>query len=263
MNEKSLGREVIGEIFGTFILIVLGDGVVANVGLAPRALFSGWYWVTIGWALAVIVAVYVSNGASGAHLNPAVTIALALKRGFPAKKIVPYILAQVVGAFLGALVVYLCYRDGLQAAGMPNVWTSGPGSVFGQTYWNGGAHDALGNYTLITSCITEVVGTAVLLWGILASGDTKNTGLMHNLWPMLVGGTVLAVGLSLGGPSGYAINPARDFGPRVFGALVGTKDLFSGAYWFAAPIVSTIIGAVVGVLFYDWFVTPALKKAAQ
>jgi glycerol uptake facilitator protein len=263
MNEKSLAREVMGEIFGTFILIVLGDGVVANVGLAPRALFGGWYWVTVGWAFAVIIAVYVSNGASGAHLNPAVTIALAIKRGFPAKKILPYIIAQVVGAFLGALVVFLCYRDGLVAAGLPNVWTSGPGSVFGQTYWNGGAHEALGDYSLITACITEVVGTMMLLCGILASGDSKNTGLMNNLWPMLVGGTVLAVGLSLGGPSGYAINPARDFGPRLLGLIVGTKGLFDGIYWLAAPIISVIIGGILGVLFYDWFITPAFKKAAQ
>ncbi|MGO9410986.1 MAG: MIP/aquaporin family protein [Spirochaetia bacterium] len=262
MNEKSLGREVIGEIFGTFILIVLGDGVVANVGLAPRALFSGWYWVTVGWAMAVIIAVYISGGVSGAHLNPAVTIGLAVKRGFPAKKILPFILAQLVGAFLGALVVYLCYRDGLQAAGMPNVWTSGPGSVFGQTYWNGGVHEALGDYSLITACITEVVGTMMLLLAVLASGDSKNMGLMHNLAPMLVGGVVLAVGLSLGGPSGYAINPARDFGPRLFGLIAGTKGLFDGIYWLVAPIISPIIGGVLGVLFYDWFITPAFKNKA-
>jgi len=263
MNEKSLGREVIGEIFGTFILIVLGDGVVANVGLAPRALFSGWYWVTVGWAMAVIIAVYVTGGVSGAHLNPAVTIANALRRNFPAKKILPYIIAQVVGAFLGALVVYLCYRDGLVSAGMPNVWTSGPGSVFGQTYWNGGAHEALGDYSLITACITEVVGTMMLVLACFASGDSKNMGLMHNLGGMLVGGVVLAVGLSLGGPSGYAINPARDFGPRLFGLVVGTKGLFDGIYWLAAPIISTIIGGILGAFLYDWLITPAFKKAAQ
>jgi glycerol uptake facilitator protein len=94
----------------------------------------------------------------------------------------------------------------------------------------------------------------------MASGDSKNTGLMHNLGPFLVGGTVLAVGLSLGGPSGYAINPARDFGPRLFGLLVGTKDLFVGSYWLVAPIIAPIIGAVLGAFTYDWFVTAYLPK---
>jgi len=251
----------VGEVFGTFILILLGDGVVANVGLAPRLAGAAYNWntITFGWAFAVIVAVYVSAGVSGAHINPAVTIALAVKRDFPWSKVVPYIIAQVLGAFLGALGVYLCYRDGLVAAGMPNVWCTGPGSVFGQTFWGGASSDSIGSYSLMTASITEVIGTAVLLWGVLASGDSKNTGLMHNLGPFLVGGTVLAVGLSLGGPSGYAINPARDFGPRLFGLLVGTKGLFEGSYWLVAPIISTIIGGVLGAFTYDWFVTPFLS----
>lgn len=250
---------LLGEVFGTFILILLGDGVVANVGLAPR-LGSGaynWNTITIGWAFAVIVAVYVSAGVSGAHLNPAVTLALAAKRGFPWARVIPYWVAQIVGAFLGALGVYLVYRDGLVSAGMPNVWCTGPGSVFGQAFWGGigsGVAPA-GSYSMLTALIAEIFGTAVLLWGILASGDPKNTGLLHNLGPFLVGGTVLAVGLSLGGPSGYAINPARDFGPRLFGALVGTTDLFTGSYWLIVPIFGPLIGGVIGVFTYDWFVT--------
>ncbi len=130
---------LLGEVFGTFILILLGDGVVANVGLAPRLASGAYNWntITFGWAFAVIVAVYVSAGVSGAHLNPAVTLALAVKRGFPWSKVLPYILAQMVGAFLGALGVYLVYRDGLVGAGMPNVWCTGPGSVFGEAFWGG------------------------------------------------------------------------------------------------------------------------------
>lgn len=263
MKEKSLGREIIGEIFGTFILILLGDGVVANVGLAPRLASVGYNWntITFGWAFAVIVAVYVSAGVSGAHLNPAVTLGLAVKRGFPWKKVFPYIIAQVVGAFLGALAVFLCYRDGLVAAGLPNVWCTGPGSVFGQAFWGGATTaSALGPYTMGTAIITEIFGTMVLMWGILASGDSKNIGLMHNMGPFLVGGTVLAVGLSLGGPSGYAINPARDFGPRLLGLVVGTKGLFDSIYWLVVPIISTIIGGILGPIFYDWFVSAALKE---
>ncbi len=259
-----MSRKLLGEVFGTFILILLGDGVVANVGLAPRlgAAAYNWNTITIGWAFAVIVAVYVSAGVSGAHLNPAVTIALAFKRGFPWGSVLPYIAAQVVGAFLGALGVFLVYMDGLVAAGMPNVWCTGPGSVFGQTFWGTAAAAGVasgGGYSFVNAFIAEVFGTAVLLWGILASGDSKNTGLMHNLGPFLVGGTVLAVGLSLGGPSGYAINPARDFGPRLFGLLAGTEGLFANGYWWI-PIVAPIVGGVIGIYLYDLLVTNSLEK---
>jgi glycerol uptake facilitator protein len=256
--------QLIGEVFGTFILILLGDGVVANVGLAPRLGAGAYNWntITIGWAFAVIIAVYVSAGVSGAHLNPAVTIALAFKRDFPWGKVLPYIGAQMVGAFLGALGVYLVYMDGLRGAGMPNVWATGPGSVFGQTFWGTTAAAGVastGGYSFLNAFIAEVIGTAVLLWGILASGDTKNTGLMHNMGPFLVGGTVLAVGLSLGGPSGYAINPARDLGPRLFGLVAGTQGLFSDGYWWI-PVVAPIVGGIIGIYLYDWCVTPYLPK---
>ncbi len=255
--------QLIGEIFGTFILILLGDGVVANVGLAPRLASGAYNWntITFGWAFAVIVAVYVSAGVSGAHLNPAVTIALAVKRGFPWGKVAPYIVAQIVGAFLGAAGVYLVYMEGLKGAGMPNVWCTGPGSVFGNSFWGAVGDKGAGTgYSLLNAVIAEIFGTAVLLWGVLASGDSKNTGLMHNLGPFLVGGTVLAVGLSLGGPSGYAINPARDFGPRLFGLVAGTKDLFVGSYWLVAPILAPIVGGILGAFTYDWFVTAYLPK---
>ncbi len=254
--------QLIGEVFGTFILILLGDGVVANVGLAPRLAAGAYNWntITIGWAFAVIVAVYVSAGVSGAHLNPAVTISLAMKRGFPWAKVAPYILAQMVGAFLGALGVYLTYRDGLVSAGVPNVWCTGPGSVFGSAFWGGAGGTAAGSYSFGTAIFTELIGTAVLMWGILASGDSKNTGLMHNMGPFLVGGTVLAVGLSLGGPSGYAINPARDFGPRLFGTLVGTQGLWSSGYWWI-PLIVPVIGGVLGTYIYDWLVDANLPKA--
>ncbi|MHB0987634.1 MAG: MIP/aquaporin family protein [Bellilinea sp.] len=253
--------QLIGEVFGTFILILLGDGVVANVGLAPRLAGNAYDWntITIGWAFAVIVAVYVSAGVSGAHLNPAVTIALAVKRDFPWSKVFPYIVAQVIGAFLGALGVYLVYMDGLRGAGMPNVWCTGPGSVFGAAFWGGASSGVTGGYSFTNAFVAEIFGTMVLLWGVLASGDSKNTGLMHNMGPFLVGGTVLAVGLSLGGPSGYAINPARDFGPRIFGLLAGTQGLFDSGYWWI-PIVAPIVGGVLGIYVYDWFVTSFVSK---
>lgn len=259
--KKTLTQELIGEVFGTFILILLGDGVVANVGLAPRLAAPAYNWntITIGWAFAVIVAVYVSGGVSGAHLNPAVTLALAVKRGFPWGKVFPFIGAQLVGAFLGALGVYLVYREGLVAAGMPNVWSTGPGGLFSASFWGGVGTASVGSYSLVNACIAEFFGTMVLLWGILASGDSKNMGLMHNMGPFLVGGTVLAVGLSLGGPSGYSINPARDLGPRIFGALVGTTGLFDGIYWLLPPVLIPCIAGPIAAILYDTFVTSALK----
>lgn len=260
MKQKGLMGELVGEVFGTFILILLGDGVVANVGLAPRLAAPAYNWntITIGWAFAVIVAVYVSGGVSGAHLNPAVTIALAAKRDFPWAKVGPYIGAQMVGAFLGALGVYLVYRDGLVAAGMPNVWSTGPGSVFGSSFWGGAGTASTGSYSLLTACVAEFFGTMMLLWGVLASGDERNLGLKNNMGPFLVGFTVLAVGLSLGGPSGYSINPARDLGPRILGTLVGTKGLWDGIYWLLPPVLIPAISGAVGVFCYDWFISPFL-----
>lgn len=262
MREKGLMGELVAETFGTFILVLLGDGVVANVGLAPRLAAPAYNWntITIGWAFAVIVAVYVSGGVSGAHINPAVTIALAVKRDFPWSKVGPYIAAQMIGAFLGALGVYLVYMEGLQAAGMPNVWSTGPGSVFGAAFWGGAGADPVGSYSILNASIAEFFGTMVLLWGVLASGDEKNLGLKNNMGPFLVGFTVLAVGLSLGGPSGYSINPARDLGPRVFGALVGTQGLFSGLYWLIPPVLIPAISGAIGIYFYDWFISPYLPE---
>jgi len=260
--ENRTMKEFIGEVFGTFILILLGDGVVANVGLAPRLAGTAYNWntITIGWAFAVVIAAYVSGGISGAHLNPAVTLGLAARRGFPWKKVLPYIVAQMIGAFLGAAAVYLIYRDGLVAAGMPNVWSTGPGSVFGNSFWGAASSGATGGYSMLTASIAELFGTFVLIWGIAASGDLKNNGLKDNLGVFIVGFAVLAVGLSLGGPSGYSINPARDLGPRILGALVGTKGLFDGIYWLIVPVLVPAIAGPIGFWLYDVLVTKNLAK---
>lgn len=271
MRSKGLFGELVAEFFGTFILILLGDGVVANVGLAPRVAANGYSWDTIafGWAFAVVIAVYVAGGVTGAHINPAVTIAMAVKRGFPWGKVIPYIVAQIVGAFVGALAVYLVYYQGLVAAGMPNVWCTGPGAIWNAPLWGNvpsavqGATSA-GYYNILNASIAEFFGTMTLLWGVLAAFDDRNWGVQTkaNLAALLVGFTVLAVGLSLGGPSGYAINPARDFGPRVLGALVGTKDLFVGLYWLIPPVIVPAISGAIGIYFYDWFISPNLPEAS-
>lgn len=262
MKAKGLMNELFGEVFGTFILILLGDGVVANVGLAPRLAAPAYNWntIVIGWCFAVVVAVYVSGGVSGAHLNPAVTLGLATGRGFSWKKVFPYILAQMVGAFLGAFAVYLVYREGLIAAGMPNVWSTGPGGLFSASFWGGEGAASVGGYSMVNASIAEFFGTMVLLWGILGSGDAKNMGLKDNLGALVVGFTVLAVGLSLGGPSGYSINPARDLGPRLLGMLVGTKGLFDGLYWLIPPVLIPAIAGPVGIALYDFFITKNLPE---
>ncbi len=263
MKEKGLWGEFVAELVGTFVLILFGDGVVANVGLAPRLAPPGYDWNTIalGWGFAVAVAVYVAGGVTGAHINPAVTFAAAFRRGFPWAKVPVYWVAQVIGGFLGALGVYLVYMDGLIKAGLPNVWCTGPGSIFTKAFWGSaqGAASA-GTYSLANATIAEIFGTAMLIWGIYAVIDAKNVGVGANLWPLLVGFVVMAIGLSLGGPSGYAINPARDFGPRLFGALVGTKGLFNGWYWLVAPIIGPLIGGPLGGYTYDWFIVPFLPK---
>jgi glycerol uptake facilitator protein len=260
--EKRLSKELIGEIFGTFILILLGDGVVANVGLAPRLAGTAYNWntITIGWGFAVLIAVYVSAGVSGAHINPAVTLGLAVRRDFPWNKVLPYILAQMVGAFLGAGAVYLIYREGLVAAGMPNVWSTGPGSIFETAFWGGASAGATGTYSMLNACIAELFGTMVLMWGVAASGDLRNNGLKDNLGGFIVAFTVLSIGLSLGGPSGYSINPARDLGPRLLGALVGTQGLFDGLYWLIPPVLIPAIAGPIGFWLYDVLVAKNLPK---
>jgi glycerol uptake facilitator protein len=264
MKQKGLTGELMAEFFGTFVLLLLGDGVVAQVGLAARLDSAAYDWNTIvwGWGFAVLVAVYIAGGVSGAHINPAVTIALAVKRDFPWSKVGPYILVQIAGAFVGALGVYLVYREGLVAAGMPNVWSTGPGALFGTSFWgaDGAARASTGSYSLLNASIAEFFGTMVLLWGVLASGDEKNMGLKNNMGPFLVAFTVVAVGLSLGGPSGYSINPARDLGPRIFGLLVGTKGLFDGIYWLIPPVLVPAIAGGVGIYLYDWFIAPFLAE---
>jgi glycerol uptake facilitator protein len=265
MKKRTLMHELLAEFFGTMILIVGGDGVVANVGLAPRLASQGYDWNTIawGWGLTVMVAVYVAGGVTGAHINPAVTLAMAFKRGFAWAKVIPYFIAQIAGAFVGALLVYLTYREGLVSAGMPNVWATGPGSVFGQAFWGAAGSSGGTGYTLVNALTAEIIGTMVLLWGVVSFFDNRNWGKSTLFFgPLAIGLVVVMVGLTLGGPSGYAINPARDFGPRLFGLVVGTQGLFDSLYWLVAPIIGPLIGGPLGVYLYDIFITPGLEAEA-
>jgi glycerol uptake facilitator protein len=236
----------IAEFIGTMILIILGDGVVAGVLLRnSKAENSGWIVITFGWGLAVAVAVYCVGQFSGAHINPAVTISLAVTGQFPWADVVPYIIAQFLGAFVGAVIVWLAY--------LPH-WpeTADPGLKLGVFC------TAPAIYNTPANVVTEIVGTFMLLFGILGIGGNAGVigGDLSALFatgfaPLLVGLLVLGIGLSLGGPTGYAINPARDLGPRIAHAVLpiagkGGNDW--GYSWI--PVVGPIIGGILGAVLF-------------
>ncbi len=240
-------KEVLAVLFGTFVLIILGDGVVANAVLGPKLAGSAasfnWNTITFGWAFAVVA----SGLISGADNNPAITLAMAIRGATPWSKVLPFILAEFAGAFLGALAVYLTYREGLVAAGLPNIYTSGAGNYYGT---GGVAAGALGQYSILTASIAEFFGTTILMWGVLATSDRRNAA-MSKAGPFVVGGVVLVIGLCLGGPSGYSLNPARDLGPRLFGLVSGTTGLFDGLYWLIPPVLIPFITCPIAGWLYD------------
>ena len=234
----------LAEVLGTMLLILLGDGVVANVVLnRTKGQNSGWIVITAGWAFGVTVAVYAVGTFSGAHLNPAVTIGLASIGKFPWASVPAYIAAQMLGAFLGACLVWLAYLPHWAA-------TPDPGSKLA-VFCTGPAIRNPGS-----NIVTEVIGTAVLVLGVLAILTPKNLnpeyGWNVGLGPALVGVIVWAVGLSLGGPTGYAINPARDLGPRLAHALLPIPGKGPSAWGYAwIPIAGPIIGGVIAAFLYN------------
>ena len=241
-------KNLLAPTLATFILIILGDGVVANAVLAPR--FNGmsfnWNTIAFGWSFAVLFSIWIAGGEN----NPALTLAGALRGSMPLGQAIVYIICEMIGAFLGAAAVYLCYRDGLVAAGMPNVWSTGPGAIFGQAWAGAASSNSTGTYSILTASITEFFGVLVLAWTIRANSDARNSALSR-LGGIVVAGVILAIGLCLGGPSGYSLNPARDFGPRLFGLLAGTKGLFDGIYWLIPPFLVPFISAPIGYYLYD------------
>ena len=251
MRLSGTAREAAAEFLGTFVLIVFGSAVVAQVVLGGGG--NGTYIsINIAWGLAVTMGVYVSAGVSGAHLNPAVTVALAVHRAFPWPKVAPYVLAQVAGAFLGAAVAFLTYREAFDRfdGGVRQVLgpqaTAGIFATYPQPY-----------LSLLGGFVDQVVGTALLVLVIFALGDTRNFAPEPRLGPVLVGAAVVLIGMSFGLNAGYAINPARDLGPRLFTFVAGWGiDVFrAGNGWWWVPLVAPPIGAVLGGFAYDAFVT--------
>jgi glycerol uptake facilitator protein len=235
----------VAEIIGTMLLIVLGDGVVANALLnKSKGQNSGWIVVTTGWALGVAVAVYSVGWISGGHLNPAVTLALAAIGQFEWAKVPAYIAAQMIGAFLGAVLVWLAYLPHWEITedkeAVRGVFCTAPAVR-----------------KPVCNMITEIIGTFVLIVGVLAIPSVKNlipnSGFSTGLGPLLVGALVWSIGLSLGGPTGYAINPARDLGPRLAHAVLPIPGKIHSDWNYAwVPIVGPVIGGIVGALFYKF-----------
>ncbi|MFF4487531.1 MIP/aquaporin family protein [Streptomyces sp. NPDC001544] len=273
--------ECMAEFLGTFVLIAFGAGVVAMAVAAlpgsgraatPTTIFlaaGDWLLITWGWAMAVVFGIYVAGGVSGAHINPAVTLAFAVRRKFPWAKVLPYWFSQLVGAFAGAALVFAVYHDAINAfdaASKPpktNGHTLATFSIFATfpaPYFNGGVWGPL---------IDQIVGTAFLVMFVVAVIDLRNTAVQANLGPFVIGLVVAAVGMSYGANAGYAINPARDFGPRLFTWLAGWQSLalpgdgpwFSNYFWI--PIVGPLVGGVIGVLVYDLFVGDVLHARAE
>jgi len=249
INETT--RESFAEFLGTFILIVFGVGSVAQAVLSGAG-ESGKFSIHLAWGLAVTMGVYIAGGISGAHLNPAVTLALAVHRGFPWRKVLPYCLAQLLGAFVAAFVVYATYYEALANFDGGIRQISGPLATAG--IWATYPQEFLSTFP--GGVIDQVIGTALLMIVLFAITDGKNLSPKGNFGPVLVGATVLLIGMTFGFNSGYAINPARDFGPRIFTALSGWGwDVFKIANWWWVPIIAPCVGSVLGGYCYDLLIT--------
>ncbi|KAI8576422.1 hypothetical protein K450DRAFT_295570 [Umbelopsis ramanniana AG] len=240
-------REPLAEFIATCVMIVLGDGVVAQVVLSDNA--KGQYLsISFGWCFAVMCAIYIAGGISGAHLNPAVTLCMAVWRGFPWRKVPAYWLAQFLGALTGAAIVFADYRKAISSFAGEGVYTvTGTNATAGlfSTY-------PAAFMTPEGSFFSEVLGTCILLLVILGQADDHNMHAAKNS-PLVVAFTVAGIGISLGWETGYAINPARDFGPRCFAAMAGYgSEVFtnSGSYTWV-PIIGPFVGAVLAGLIYE------------
>ena len=258
---------LIGEFLGTLLLVLLGDGVVASSILLNKD--ADWVLITTGWGLAVTLGVYVSGRLSGGHLNPAVTLALAVRGDVPGRRVPIYWAAQLAGAFVAALLVYADYASAFAAFEVQHGIIRGTiadGRLAGKA---AGGAGVFANYPvfdgLAGNLFSEFLGTAVLLFAVRAISDRRNASPGANLEPVLVGVVVWAIGLSLGGPTGYAINPARDLGPRLASALLGWgwSVFTSHGMYFWVPVVAPLVGGVFGSLLYDLAILANLPPAQE
>ena len=259
MNAKpGLAAEVMSEFLGTFVLILFGTGVVAMVVLFPSSsgggiVHGGYTNITLGWGLAVTMGIYVAGKISGAHLNPAVTLTLAVFRGFSWSKVLPYSIAQTAGAFTAAALVYRNYLPAFRQVDPQLEKTAGVFTTFP-------AFPGL----LQAGFLDQVIGTALLLLLILAITDELNSPPGANLAPLMIGLVVVAIGMSFGGMHGYPINPARDLGPRLFTVVAGfcNNGITDGSRVWWVPVVAPLVGGLVGAAVYDFGIRRFLQRSA-
>jgi MIP family channel proteins len=255
---KGTMRELAAEFLGTFVLVVFGTAVVAQVLLSNEK--NGQYLsINLGWGLAVTMGMFVAGGVTGAHLNPAVTLSQAVQGKFNWGKVLPYWIVQVAGAFAAAAITYFVYIEALESyivahrieAGMGGTVTAGIFATYPAPHLS----------TVPGGLIDQIVGTALLIACISAITDARNIGAPNYLAPLFVGALVVLIGMTFGYNSGYAINPARDFGPRLFTAVAGwgSTVFVAGHHWWWVPIVGPLAGGVLGGFLYEFFVGSRLK----
>lgn len=245
MQSGTLRRELLAEFLGTFVLYSFGAGVVAQ-NVLSRGANGSYLAINLAWGMAVTMGIFVAGGVTGAHLNPAVTLALAVRRKLPWSKVLPYSLVQTGGAFVAAAAVFLVYREAFTAfdGGTRGMETAGIFATYPQPFLSTGG-----------ALLDQIFGTTLLMLVISAIGDSRNNAI-GNLGPVAVGLLVMAIGMAFGFNAGYAINPARDLGPRLltFVAGWGSQVFTANQYYFWVPIVGPLVGGPLGAILYEGLV---------
>lgn len=258
LNPKpTFAAELLAEFLGTFVLILFGIGVVAMVVLFPsknpgETIHGGFTNITLGWGLGVTMGIYIAGKISGAHLNPAITLALAVFRGFSWRKVLPYSIAQTAGALAAAALVYWNYLPAFRQVDPQLDHTAGIFTTFP-------AFPAV----IQAGFLDQLIGTALLVLLVFAVTDEFNIPPGANLAPLIIGLIVVAIGMSFGGMHGYAINPARDFGPRLFTVFAGFRNngLTDGVRVWWVPVVAPLLGGLLGAALYDYGIRRFLRPA--
>ncbi|MFZ0805558.1 MAG: MIP/aquaporin family protein [Candidatus Sulfotelmatobacter sp.] len=255
--KPTLLAELIAEFLGTLVLMLFGMGVVAMVVLFPtknpgQMIHGGYTNITLGWGLGVTMGIYIAGKISGAHLNPAVTLSLAVFRGFSWRKVVPYSIAQTLGAFAAAAIVFWNYLPAFRQVDPALEHTAGVFTTFP-------AFPALPQ----AGFLDQLIGTGLLILLIFAITDEFNAPPGANLAPLMIGLVVVAIGMSFGGMHGYPINPARDFGPRLFTVVAGFRNngLSDGTRVWWIPVVAPLLGGLMGAAVYDFGIRRFLRRS--
>ena len=258
MKRNPVIGEVAAEFFGTMILILFGVGVVAQVVTSEGSL-GDHDSIAWGWGLGVTMGVYVAARLSGGHINPAVTIALAVFKGFPWSKVAPYCAAQFLGAFAAAIIVRFTYGDLISSVDPDH--TIATQGIFSTLPGNGAL-----DVSITTAFFDQVVGTAILVFVVFAVTQAANNPPLANVGPIVIGFLVVAIGMAWGANAGYAINPARDFGPRFATWITGYGDAMrdqNGNLYFWLPIIAPIIGGLIGGALWQFLMEPHLPAEGE